>query len=650
LGVDTQRDEFSVVGIGDMSGDVFGNGMLLSPHIRLVAAFDHRHIFVDPDPDAARSFVERQRLFLLPRSTWDDYDRSLISDGGGVWSRTTKAIPVSDPMRAVLGLAADVHSLTPPELIRAVLLAPVDLLWNGGIGTYVKATGEAHAEVGDKANDGVRVNGVQLRAKVVGEGGNLGLTQAGRIEFAQAGGKVNTDALDNSAGVDCSDHEVNIKILLDRLVRAGELSQDDRDQLLRSMTGEVADLVLADNISQNALLGVARAHAEEMIRVHGRLLADLEARTHLNRELDVFPDAAAIAAMSRSGRGLSSPELASLMAHVKLDLKASILRSDLPDAAAFAARLAEYFPAPLRKRYPKAVAGHPLRREIVTTLLVNEMVNGGGITFAFRLAEELSAEATDAVRAYAVTTSVFGLTELWSEIDGLSAAGGAADTALADELILESRRLLDRTARWFLTNRPQPLAVGAEITRFASAVAVLSAEVPRMLIGREAAAFTERAAELRLRGVPSELAERLAVQLYTYGLLDIVEVTELAYRDHEDYQPKEVAQLYYALSDHLGIDLVLTSVAALDRDDRWHSLARLALRDDLYGSLRAITLDALRASASGDSVPDKIAQWERMNSSRLGRVRAALQLAGQVDQLDLAALSVVSRQLRGLVR
>ncbi|MDQ2708071.1 MAG: NAD-glutamate dehydrogenase [Actinomycetota bacterium] len=653
LGVDTQTQDFTVVGIGDMSGDVFGNGMLLSEHIRLVAAFDHRHVFVDPTPSAAGSFAERKRLFELHRSSWDDYDRSLISEGGGVWSRTSKSIPVSEPMRAALGVNDSVVALTPPELLHAILLAPVDLLWNGGVGTYVKAAAESHRDVGDKAGDQLRVNGDQLRVKVIGEGGNLGLTQRGRIEFARTGGpdntggRVNTDALDNSAGVDCSDHEVNIKIPLGPLLASGELDKPGRDALLVEMTEEVAALVLADNISQNAMLGVARSHASAMVGVHARLVADLESRAHLDRALDVLPDAAGFVALVRAGQGLTSPELATLMAHVKLDLKAEILRSELPDVAAFAARLPEYFPAPLRERCPGAVSVHPLRREIVTTLLVNEMIDGGGISFAYRLAEELSADATDALRAYAVTTAVFGLVALWAEIDELGPGTGAA---VGDDLVRESRRLLDRAARWFLTNRPQPLAVRAEINRFAPTIAELRPRVPALLAGREAAVMTDRAAGLIRRGVPEALAARTAAQLDAYGLLDVVEVAELTERDGEGVRPLEVAELYYALSDHLGVDVALTSVSALERGNRWHSLARLALRDDLYGSLRAITLDALRESAPGDPVPTKIEHWELANSSKLGRARAALQAVGQAAQLDLATLSVVSRQLRGLAR
>ncbi len=645
LGVDTQSEEFTAVGIGDMSGDVFGNGMLLSRHIRLVAAFDHRHVFVDPDPDAATSFAERARLFALPRSSWDDYDSSLISEGGGVWPRTAKSVPVGPQMRAALGLADDIVRLSPPEVVAAILRAPADLLWNGGIGTYVKASEESQADAGDKANDGVRADGRELRVKVVGEGGNLGLTQRGRIEYARAGGKINTDAIDNSAGVDCSDHEVNIKILLDRLVASGDLHRDDRNTLLAEMTDEVGELVLDDNRAQNVVLGIGRAHASDMTNVHGRQVADLAARHQLDRELDVLPSAEGFAELEAAGQGLSSPELSTLLAHTKLDLTAQVLASDLPDQPAFSGRLPEYFPRPLRERFPTAIAGHPLRREIVVTMLVNEMVDGAGLSYAFRLGEELSATAPDAVRAYAVTTAVFNLRALWAKL-----RDPAIPTAVSDAVALETRRLLDRASRWFLTNRPQPLAVGSAVTRFEATVRDLMPVLPELLRGRERQTVLDKAVALREAGVADPWALKAAALVYGYGLLDVVELVELSERDREPREPVEVAALYYGLSEHLGIDLALTSVSALERGDRWHALARLALRDDLYGSLRAITLDALREANPGTPVDDAIGQWEKANASRLVRARAALHEVGTAGQLDLATLSVVSRQLRSLAR
>jgi glutamate dehydrogenase len=650
LGVDTQTEEFTVVGIGDMSGDVFGNGMLLSEHIRLVAAFDHRHIFIDPDPDAATSFAERSRLFALPRSSWDDYDRAKISDGGGVWPRSLKAIPISPQAAEALGLPEGTQKLSPPELMKAILLAEVDLLWNGGIGTYVKAVAETHGDVGDKANDALRVNGFDLRVKVVGEGGNLGLTQRGRIEFARAGGKVNTDALDNSAGVDCSDHEVNIKILLDALVRSGELESGSRDELLAEMTDEVGELVLADNYRQNAVMGVSRAHAGPMLSVHQRLVDALEADGDLDRSLEALPTRAQFKAMDKAGDRLSSPELCVLLAHVKLALKDEILAADLPDLDVFARRLPEYFPTQLRERFGKAISEHPLRRQITTTLLVNEVVDGAGISFAFRLAEETGASATDAVRAFAVVTRVYDLPAIWRDIDALD---NVVPTETADLMLLETRRLLDRACRWLLSNRPQPLAVGAEITRFHETSAQLAPAVGDFLRGRAREKAVQDSEALLAAGVPAGLAARVATLLESYGLLDITEVAELAERDaglDAERSPWETAELYYALGDHLGFDLMLDAVSELERGNRWHALARLALRDDLYGSLRAITLDVMRLGDPGTPAAEKIAAWEDANSSRLARSRAALSDIQDAGRLDLATLSVAARQMRSMAR
>ena len=637
LGIDTQTEDVTLVGIGDMSGDVFGNGMLCSEHLRLLAAFDHRHVFVDPDPDPASSFAERRRLFELPRSSWDDYDRSLISAGGGVWPRTTKRILVSAQMRRALGITGGVTELSPPELIQAILLCPAQLLFNGGIGTYVKAAAETHADVGDKANDAVRVDGAQLRVRVVAEGGNLGVTQRGRVEFARAGGLLNTDAIDNSAGVDCSDHEVNIKILLDRLVADGVLSIADRRALLIEMTDEVAALVLAHNTDQNTQLGISRAYAVPMLSVHGRLVAHLEEHQGLNRKLATLPTRAQWEARKVAGEGLTSPELSTLMAHVKRGLTNLLLASDLPDAEVFRARLPEYFPAPLRDRFPAAIHEHPLRREITTTLLVNDIVDRGGMTYVYRLVEELSVAAPDAVRAYAVASAVFDLPATWQAI---VESDPMLPVAATDAMMLELRRLLDRASRWLLLHRPQPLAVATEITRFRPIVQALAPRVPSWLVGSEADHVEAAACRLAEQGTPDELARRMGAGLSTFGLLDVVEVAELAKLDAE-----QVAPLYYALSAHLNIDRMLGSVSALERGDRWHALARLALRDDLYTALREITLEALHTGDVEVNPETTIARWEQAHFSRLSRARAILEEISDTGSLDLAILSVAVRAL-----
>ena len=643
MGVDTQAEDFTVVGIGDMSGDVFGNGMLLSRHIRLVAAFDHRHIFIDPAPDAARSFEERRRLFDLPRSSWEDYDPGLISTGGGVFGRQQKAIPISPQMHRALGIEDTVTEMTPPDLIRAILRAPVDLLFNGGIGTYIKAEAESDADVGDRANDTVRVNANQLRAKVIGEGGNLGVTSLGRVEFDLCGGRINTDALDNSAGVDCSDHEVNIKILVDSLVSAGRVGSDQRTELLASMTDEVGRLVLTDNSDQNDLMGTSRANAPALLNVHARQIRELEERRGLNRELEALPTGKEIRRREEIGAGLTSPELATLMAHVKLALKEQVLASDLPDQEAFASRLPGYFPAPLREGFGAEIRAHQLRREIVTTVLVNNVVDTGGITFAYRVTEDAGVDYVDAVRAFVASDAIFGIERTWRRIRAAGAEGVPA--VVTDRMTLDLRRLLDRCARWLLNYRPQPLAVGAEINRFAAKVAALVPGMPGWLRGDDRAIVAKESGEFAAAGVGEDLAYTVASGLYQYSLLDVIDIADIADRD-----PAEVADTYFALMDYLGTDGLLTAVSGLPRDDRWHALARLAIRDDIYGSLRALCSDVLAIGEPGETGEEKIAEWEHSNGSRVSRARRTLQEIYQTDARDLATLSVAARQIRSMIR
>ena len=640
MGVDTQSQEFTAVGIGDMSGDVFGNGMLASPHIRLVAAFDHRHVFLDPNPDAATSFAERERLFALPRSSWADYAPGLISAGGGVWERSRKSVPISEEARRALGLSPGTTELSPPDLVRAILRAPVDLLWNGGIGTYVKSGTETHLDVGDKSNDGVRVDGADVRARVVGEGGNLGFTQLGRIEFSRSGGRINTDALDNSAGVDCSDHEVNIKVLLDALVSGGRLAADDRAGLLAEMSGEVSRLVLSDNVAQNDVLGTCRADAAASLTVHGRLIGHLEGRYGLDRTIEVLPSRKEIAARERAETGLTSPELATLMAHVKLALKSDLLAGDLPDSPAFSDALAGYFPRRLRESFGDAIGDHPLRREIVATVLTNDVVDNGGITYAFRLGEEAGASSADAVRAFAVVSAVFDLPSLRRDIRDAD-----LDAALSDDLTLFTRRLLDRASRWMLTRRPQPLAVGAEIARFRDRVADLTPHVAGWLCGEDAENLRSRTAALVARGVPAALAGRVQLLLDRFALLDIVEIADITQRD-----PREVAEVYYRLGECLGLVHLLVGVSQLGRGTRWNALARLSLRDELYDTVRALCLDVISGSEVVDTAEQKIGEWEDRNAARLARARHTLDAVTESGEHDLAALSVATRQLRSMVR
>jgi glutamate dehydrogenase len=640
LGVDTQTEDFTVVGVGDMSGDVFGNGMLLSKHIRLLAAFDHRHVFIDPNPDAATSWAERKRLFDLPRSSWEDYDASLISAGGGVFSREQKAIPISPQARAALGIGDEDDEMTPPALIRAILKAPADLLFNGGIGTYIKAETESDADVGDRANDPVRINGNQVRARVIGEGGNLGVTQRGRIEFGLAGGRINTDALDNSAGVDCSDHEVNIKILIDSLVTVGKVSADDRTELLLSMTDEVGQLVLADNEDQNDLMGTSRANAASLLPVHARMIADLVAEHGLNRELEALPSEKEITRRLEAGIGLTSPELATLMAHVKLALKEQLLATDIPDQEAFAARLPSYFPQRLRDQFSPEIRAHQLRREIVTTMLINDLVDTGGITYAYRVAEDVGVGPVDAVRSYVATNAIFRVGDVWRQIRAANIA-----VAVSDRMTLDLRRLIDRAGRWLLNYRPQPLAVGAETNRFADKVAALTPRMSEWLRGDDKAIVEKEAEEFAAQGAPADLAYMVATGLYQYSLLDVIDISDILERE-----PAEVADTYFALMEYLGTDGLLTAVSRLERADRWHSLARLAIRDDIYGSLRALCFDVLAVGEPEETGEEKIAEWEMTNGSRVARARKTLTEIYRDEVQDLATLSVAARQLRSMIR
>ena len=640
MGVDTQTEDFTVVGVGDMSGDVFGNGMLLSKHIRLLAAFDHRHIFLDPDPDPASTWQERQRMFDLPRSSWDDYDTSLISDGGGVYSREHKSIPISDQVRVALGIEDDVTEMTPPNLVRAILRAPVDLLFNGGIGTYIKAEAESDADVGDRANDALRVNANQLRAKVVGEGGNLGVTALGRVEFDLCGGRINTDAMDNSAGVDCSDHEVNIKILIDAQVTAGKIDPGERTQLLESMTDEVAELVLADNADQNDLMGTSRANAPSLLPVHADQIKYLVAERGVNRELEALPSEKEIARRLEVGLGLTSPELATLMAHVKLSLKDQLLETDLPDQEVFARKLPRYFPSQLRARCGSAIRSHQLRREIVTTMLVNDLVDTAGISYDFRITHDTGVSPVDAVRTYAATDAIFGIGPLWHSI-----REAGLPVAVSDEMTLDTRRLIDRAGRWLLNYRPQPLAVGAEINRFANKVATLTPRMSEWLRGDDKAIVEKEAAEFVSQGASDELGYTVAVGLYRYSLLDIIDVADI-----EDREPAEVADTYFALMDRLGTDGLLTAVSELPRADRWHSLARLAIRDDIYSSLRSLCFDVLAVGEPDETGEEKIAEWEHTSASRVERARRTLIEIYESGQRDLATLSVAARQIRSMTR
>ncbi|MET0627080.1 MAG: NAD-glutamate dehydrogenase, partial [Acidimicrobiia bacterium] len=545
MGVDADAAELTVVGIGDMSGDVFGNGLLRSPRVKLVAAFDHRHVFVDPSPDPTASFAERQRLFALPRSSWADYDPALISAGGGVFARDAKSIALSPEARAVLGIDAGVTELTPDDLVSAVLRAPVDLLWNGGIGTFVKATSETNLAVGDRANDAVRIDATALRARVVAEGGNLGLTQAARVEFALGGGRIYTDAIDNSAGVDTSDHEVNIKILLGAAIRSGVLDAADRDPLLGEMTDEVAALVLADNQAQANALEIAAVETVDLLGVHARQMERLEHAGLLDRALEGLPDAKALQERAATGRGLTAPELAVLLAFTKIDLQQQLVGSDVPDDPALERELLGYFPAPLRARFAETARSHPLRREIVGTVVANAVVNRAGISFLSRLADELGVALPTLTRAHVIARDVYDVSTLWAGIDALDFQ---VSVATQNRMFLTIRRLVERAARWFVRH-DDALPIGPTTDEFRAPVAAVVAGLRDLLDPTARAALDDATEALAGDGVPRPLAQLVASSDAALGALTIADVAHAANTPIE-----QVARVHFALAGRLELD------------------------------------------------------------------------------------------------
>ncbi|CAN5442224.1 NAD-glutamate dehydrogenase [soil metagenome] len=641
MGVDCQAEEFTCVGIGDMSGDVFGNGMLLSEHTRLVAAFDHRDIFLDPSPVAETSYAERKRLFALSRSSWQDYDTSVISEGGGVYSRSLKSIPISAPVREALSLKDDVRAMTPAELMRAILLSRVDLMWNGGIGTYVKSSGETDVEVGDKANDAIRVDGGDLRCRCVGEGGNLGLTQRGRIEYARSGGRMNTDFIDNSAGVDTSDHEVNIKILLDRVVANGDLTEKQRNDLLASMTEEVGTLVLVDNYEQNHALANAAIQAPQLLHVHEDWIRRLERQGLLDRALEALPTRKAVAARHDRNQGLTTPELSVLLAYTKIVLADELLATDLADDPFLRNDLFSYFPTNMRQTYRDWMETHPLRREIIVTQVVNDLVNGAGITFFHRLSEETAATADELVRANFVAREIFGSRTLIDEIDSYD---NKIDAAAQTRMRLEMRTLVERASRWLINNRRPPMDSEGTVDFFGVLAQQVVTALPELIGGREADAFHARRDALVEQGLPEDLAVRVAILPPAYQALNIVETSK-----REDVDPLEVARVHFALGERLGLSTLVARILALPRDDRWQTMARAALRDDLHAVHAQLTAQVLAATSSDNPVPVRVADWEEDDTVVVGRAVGTLDEICSDDHADLARLSVGLRVVRTLL-
>ena len=641
LGVDTATTDFTCVGVGDMSGDVFGNGLLASEHTRLVAVFDHRHVFIDPDPDAATSYAERRRLFDLPRSSWDDYDRTLISAGGGVWPRSAKSITLTPQLRAALGIADHAGGLTPAALIKAILMAPIDLFFNGGIGTYVKASTESHAQVGDRANDAVRIDGHQLRARCVGEGGNLGLTQLGRVEYSRAGGRVTTDFIDNSAGVDTSDHEVNIKILLDRVVGSGDLTVKQRNVFLASMTDEVGELVLAHNVAQNVGLANAVAQASDLLHVHAGWIRRLEDADLLDRELEFLPSDAELSELNNVGGGLSQPELCVLMAYTKIALTHELVDSDLPEDPYLHSELRRYFPTPMRERFADQMTAHRLRREIVATRVVGDLVDIGGITMFHRLSQETGSTAADVARAHVTARAIFGTDELWRELTELDNVVSASTQTRAR---LRSRLIAERSSRWLLNNRRPPLSIVDTVDFFRPRMQRLCEVLPGVLTGRAAAEFDEERDGYLADGLPESLATRIAVLAPAYAGFGIIETA-----DRRNVDLAAVARLHAELGERLQLDKLLTRILELPRDDQWRTMARAALRDDLH-TVHVRILDLVLGFGEPGSDPeDLLAAWEAAERPVITRVIGTLGQLVDASDTDLARLQVALRLVRTLV-
>ncbi|MGB0571170.1 MAG: NAD-glutamate dehydrogenase [Alphaproteobacteria bacterium] len=643
IGHDTQSADFTAVGVGDMSGDVFGNGMLLSEHINLVAAFNHMHIFIDPNPDPAKSFAERKRLFELPRSSWTDYEKKLISKGGGIFERSAKSIKLTAEIKKLLGVTRD--QMTPNELIRTILVAEIDLLWFGGIGTYIKATSESQADADDRSNDAVRVDAKTLRCKVIGEGANLGVTQLGRIEYARAGGRINTDFIDNSAGVDCSDHEVNIKIALDDVVSGGDMSLKQRNTLLEQMTDEVSDLVLNDNYLQTQAISQAERRAPELLESQWRVMRSLERRGLLDRPIENLPDDERMADLQSDGLGLTRPEYAVLFSHAKIALYGDLLPTDVPDDAYLVKDLARYFPRPLRKRFEAQVSRHRLRREIVATYVTNSLINRVGAAFVHDLTERSGASVDDVARAYIIARDVFDLRPLWRDIEALDLAV-TAETQ--NEMAHELEELVERLTIWFLANARRPLDIADTIERYAPGIRELAKKLPDIVATEDRQGIDRTTARLSGEGVPKALAQQIASLDVLSAGGDVVRIA----RD-SGVPVLDTGRIYFGLGARLGIDWVRHASKEITPESEWEKIAIDSIVGDSYRHQSALTNHVLDVAGGGKLGP-KVAAGviETWIGSRNGAVERTCHLLDDLranESIDLAMLSVANGQLRNLL-
>jgi glutamate dehydrogenase len=637
LGKDIQTTDFTCIGVGDMSGDVFGNGMLLSKHTRLLAAFDHRHIFCDPNPDSARSHKERQRLYNLPSSSWADYDASLISKGGGVFSRQLKSIKITPQIQAAYGIAADVTSLSPAELVQAILRAPVELLYFGGIGTYVKSSDERHEEVGDRANDALRVDGDSLRAKIVAEGANLALTQKGRIDYAMSGGRINTDAIDNSAGVDTSDHEVNIKIALDRAIRDRKLTLPKRNKLLTAMTEDVAELVLRSNYQQAQALSLTEMHAPELLGNHARVIRMLERAGLLNRKVENLPDEETIQERQREGRGLTRPELAILMAYAKIWLYQALVASTLPDDPFLQMDLMHYFPTSMQRDFKPYILNHPLRREIIATSVTNSLVNHAGIHFIMRMTERTGRSAAAVARAYILAREVFALFEIWSCIKRLDNKV-PAKTQLT--LRYTVNMMMRRSVPWFLTHLTGPLKLESTIKHYREGVKALTLWQDKHTASWLSAAEKQKQDSLRDEGVPQGLAHKVVSLMSLSTAPDLQDLSQKCKRSLGD-----LATIYFRLENECGFAWLREKLQTLPTPTPWQRDAGTSLFEDSYAAQKRLTAVILK---NGGKSETSYQLWREDNRLRLQAIDQMLIELQSSPIVDFAMLGVAVRRLADL--
>ncbi len=637
-GMDTQSTDFTVVGVGDMAGDVFGNGMLLSEHIRLVAAFNHMHIFIDPTPDAATSFAERKRLFELPRSSWTDYDSSLISKGGAIFNRSAKSIKLSPEIRQALAIKD--KQLTPSELIQAILRAPVDLLWNGGIGTYIKASNETHQQVGDRANDVLRIDATELRAAAVGEGGNLGLTQQARIELSRLGKLINTDAVDNSGGVDSSDHEVNIKILVDAVVNNGDLTLKHRNKLLGSMTDEVAQLVLNHNRLQSHVLSLGNHQAPRLINDHRHLVATLEQEGRLKRSLDNLPTDAGFKELAKNGQGLTRPEISVLLSYSKLRLFDQLMEENAASDPYLAQMLPGYFPQPLRDKFTTEIHQHPLRAEIICTQLTNLIGNRVGETFCHYIQQETNSSMLEIVRAYTVAKEVLGIEALWMELDNL---GLAIDDTSQRELYISIQDALEQTCLWLLNHHSGEQQIDQLIERYQPGTQALQEQLPQLLDSSGQKIWQATLGRYTDQGIEADLAGSLVNLNYLCRGLDIIRVAL-----QQEQATEQAATAYFALDSLLQQPWLRQQISQLPESDLWQRKARAALANELDKLLSEATARLLADTPADAALPQRLELWQTQNTIPLKRCQKTLAEIRTSSELNLAMLSVAVREMNAL--